>query len=34
MALSNKFSHDRQVLAMALLAGLPAVLLAMYFVWS
>jgi len=34
MALSNKFSHDRQVLAMALLAGLPAVLLAIYFVWS
>jgi two-component system, NtrC family, nitrogen regulation sensor histidine kinase NtrY len=34
MALSNKLPHDRQVLAMALLAGLPAVLLAMWFVWG
>jgi two-component system, NtrC family, nitrogen regulation sensor histidine kinase NtrY len=34
MAWSNKLPHDRQVLALGLLAGLPAVLLALWFVWN
>ncbi len=34
MALSNKLPHDWQVLAMSLLAGLPALLLASWFVWT
>jgi nitrogen fixation/metabolism regulation signal transduction histidine kinase len=34
MGLSNKIPHDRQVLVLSLLAGLPAVLLAMWLVWN
>ena len=34
MAWSNRLPHDRQVLALGLLAGLPAVLLALWFVWN
>jgi hypothetical protein len=34
MALSDRIPHDRQVLALTLLAGLPAVLLATWFVWT
>jgi two-component system, NtrC family, nitrogen regulation sensor histidine kinase NtrY len=34
MTVSNKLPHDRQVLALALLAGLPAVLLATWLVWT
>jgi two-component system, NtrC family, nitrogen regulation sensor histidine kinase NtrY len=34
MALSDRIPHDRQVLVLTLLAGLPAVLLATWFVWT
>ena len=34
MAFSNKIPHDRQVLALSFLAGLPAVLLAMWLLWN
>jgi two-component system, NtrC family, nitrogen regulation sensor histidine kinase NtrY len=34
MRISNHLTHDRQVFAMALLAGLPAILVALWFVWA
>jgi two-component system, NtrC family, nitrogen regulation sensor histidine kinase NtrY len=34
MPVSYKFAHDRQVLALTLLSGLPALAVALYFVWT
>lgn len=34
MRISNHLTHDRQVFALALLAGFPAILVALWFVWT